>query len=210
SRACDIWGVTSLVKVNANEPGLIGRALDLGVQGVVVPHVNTKEEAERAVRAAKYAPVGMRAMGRPRQGYGVPDYFSKANDETILVVVIEDIEAVNNLKNILTVDHIDVFLVAPHDLSQTMGAKYLSGTWGQFHPDVMRVYGQAVKQIVAAGRVAGVGDTGDSSIEQKMEWGALYISTSRRPYAAAGGQQFHDKVAALAKGRQKQQAPTST
>ena len=58
SRACDLWGMTSLVRVNNNDPWLVGRALDRGVQAVLVPHVNTKEEAERLVQGGKYTPEG--------------------------------------------------------------------------------------------------------------------------------------------------------
>ena len=68
TRACDLWGVTPITRVTSNEPWLITRTLDRGSMGIVVPHVNTKEAAERAVQSAKYAPMGYRecsAAGSP-------------------------------------------------------------------------------------------------------------------------------------------------
>ena len=72
---------------------MIYRALGRGVQGIVVPHVNTREEAENVVAGGKFAPVGRRGLFSSRQGYGVRDYVKIANDHTLLVVLIEDIVA---------------------------------------------------------------------------------------------------------------------
>ena len=131
TRACDIWGMTSVVRINQNDQGLIYRTLDRGAQGIVVPHVNTKEEAQNLVDGGKFAPIGYRGMYTSRQGFGVPDYLQIANDETLLIILIEDIVAVRNLDEILTVDHIDVFFVAPSDLATSMG--HIGGLQ---HPDV--------------------------------------------------------------------------
>ena len=121
TRAADLWGMTSVVRVNLNIPGVIYRTLDVGAQGIVVPHINTKAEAEAVVAAGKFAPIGERGMYSSRQSYGVDNYLAEANDQSLLVVLIEDIVAVENLDEILTVDHIDVFFVAPSDLAQSMG-----------------------------------------------------------------------------------------
>ena len=146
TRACDIWGMTSVVRINRNDQGLIYHTLDRGAQGIVVPHVNTKEEAENLVAGGKFAPIGSRGMFTSRQGYDVSDYFKVANNETLLIVLIEDIVAVNNLDQILTVDHIDVFFVAPGDLSQSLGLV------GQMHhPEVRSAVDSALRQIVADG-----------------------------------------------------------
>jgi len=102
SRACDLWGMSPIVRVNANEPWLITRTLDRGATGIVVPHVSSKAEADKAMQSAKYAPLGYRGMFGGRRSFGVSDYFQKANDETIVVVLIEEIEAVQNLAEILT------------------------------------------------------------------------------------------------------------
>ena len=93
TRACDLWGMTSIVRVNRNDQTLIYRTLDRGAQGIVVPHVNTREEAENVVAGGRFAPIGQRGMFTSRQGYGVADYFAKANDEVLLTILIEDIVA---------------------------------------------------------------------------------------------------------------------
>jgi 4-hydroxy-2-oxoheptanedioate aldolase len=121
TRACDLWGKTSVVRVMDNDYATIYRTLDRGAQGIVVPHVNTRAEAEAVVEAGKFAPLGKRGMYTSRQGFGVEDYFRTANDQSLLIVLIEDIEAVKSLDEILKVDHIDVFFVAPSDLATSMG-----------------------------------------------------------------------------------------
>lgn len=189
SRACDLWGMSSIARVPANNPSLIGRTLDLGVNGIIVPHVNTKEEALQVVDAAKYAPVGHRGVGIGRHGYGAPDYLQKQNDETIIVVMVEDIVGVKNLADILAVDNIDVFVVARGDLSHSMG--YL----GQpYHPEVVATYDKAVAQIVAAGRIAGVQVT-DGDVDKYIDMGVRYLSTDWQKWVAAGASRFLKKIA---------------
>lgn len=190
SRACDLWGMTSLVRVTTNEPWLIGRTLDRGAQAVIIPHVNTKEEAQAVVHGAKFTPVGMRGMGGSRQGLGVAEYASKANDEIMVVVMIEDVVAVKNLKEILTVDNIDCFFVAPGDLSQSMGPQYLGRT---DHPDVQKVYEGAIRQVVASGRVAGA-LANDGNVERYMDAGARFLYSNYQGYIANGLRAFRQKV----------------
>ena len=190
TRACDLWGMTSIVRVNLNLPGVIYRTLDVGAQGVVVPHVNTREEARAVVDAAKFSPLGSRGMFTSRQGYGVDGYVSKANDETLLVVLIEDIVAVNNLAEILTVDHIDAFFVAPGDLAQSMG--YL----GQpAHPEVLATVDRAIEQITEAGKTPGA-LVNDATVEDYVRKGARLVMTGWQPWVASGAQNYLKKVAA--------------
>src|SRR5512138_862132 len=150
TRACDLWGKTSVVRVMDNDYATIYRTLDRGAQGIVVPHVNTRAEAQAAVEAAKFAPLGKRGMFTSRQGFGVTDYLKTANDQSLVIVLIEDIVAVNNLEEILKTDHIDVFFVAPNDLATSMGH---IGNMG--HPDVQKTVDGAIAKITQAGRKAG-------------------------------------------------------
>lgn len=192
TRACDLWGMTSIVRVNQNNPGIIYRTFDVGAQGIVVPHVNTADEAKAVVDAAKFHPLGNRGMYMSRQGYGVADYFQRANDETLVIVLIEDIIAVNNLAEILTVDNIDVFFVAPSDLAQTMG--HLGGT---DNPEVAATVDGALQQIVAAGRNAGA-LANDANIEHYINLGARFFLTGWAAWVAAGGNAFKARVDAAA------------
>ena len=192
TRAADIWGMTSVVRVNQNVPGIIYRTLDVGAQGIVVPHVNNKAEAEAVVSAGKFAPVGERGMFGSRQSYGVDNYFEEANDQSLLVVLIEDIVAVNNLDEILEVDHIDVFFVAPSDLAQSMG--YI----GQLDlPEVTSTIEGAIRKIAAAGRNPG-SLASDANVEAYIDMGVKFMMTGWTAWAAAGAAAFKHKVESLA------------
>ena len=188
SRACDLWGMASVTRVNNNDPGTIMRALDRGTMGIVVPHVNTREAAEQAMKSAKYAPVGYRGMFGGRQSFGVPDYFQHANDQTLIVVLIEEIDAVNNLAEILAVDDIDVFFVAPADLAQTMGH-----IGNHTHPDVQATIDKALAQIIAAGRTAGTLAT-DDNIERYRDAGVRFFLTGWTNWVSQGAKAFLQRV----------------
>jgi 4-hydroxy-2-oxoheptanedioate aldolase len=190
TRACDLWGMTSITRVNANDPGIITRTLDRGSMGIVVPHVNSREAAEQAAQSAKYAPLGYRGMFGGRQSFGVADYFSGANDQTMVVVLLEEVEALGNLDEILRVDNIDVFFVAPSDLAQTMG--HIGNVE---HPEVQSAIGEAIGKIVAAGRTPGT-LVNDGNLERFVELGVKFLMTSWNGWVARGANEFVQKVAA--------------
>ncbi len=190
SRVCDLWGITSLVRVDINDPAVIGRALDRGIQSIVVPHVNTADEAERVVRAAFYTPKGQRGVAASRQGYGVDHYLQKANDEVMAVVLLEEVTAIRNLPDILKVKGIDCFFIAPADLAQTMGPQYL----GQpLHADVQKVVRESVQMIVASGNTAGT-FVDDSIVDDYLELGARFLYFSALPYLQEGLRRFRERV----------------
>ncbi|MBI4493672.1 MAG: 2,4-dihydroxyhept-2-ene-1,7-dioic acid aldolase, partial [Chloroflexi bacterium] len=109
-------------RVPWNDPASIKRALDAGAYGVVVPMVNTAEDAVRAVRACRYPPQGDRRVGgvSPRL-FGGADYLARANDELLLVIQIEHVEAVRHAREILSVPGVDAYLIGPNDLSASLG-----------------------------------------------------------------------------------------
>lgn len=112
------------VRVPINEPVYFKWALDMGARGIVVPMVNTKEEAERAVKSSKYPPWGTRGSGPRRASLyysKVEEYIRRANDELLLVVMIETPKAIENLDSILTVKGIDAVFIGPDDLSLGLG-----------------------------------------------------------------------------------------
>ena len=184
TRACDIWGMTSILRVNQNVQSIIYRGLDRGVQGIVVPHVNTREEAENVVQGGKFAPIGQRGLYVSRQGYGVPNYFDVANDQILLMVLIEDIAAVRNLDEILKVDHIDVFFVAPSDLAASMGLI------GQLdHPEVQKTIDYALARIQQGGRVAGTLARNDT-VARYAAAGVRLFLTVPTPWIEAGAKDF--------------------
>ena len=188
TRACDLVGITSVVRVNRNDQNLIYRTLDRGAQGIVVPHVNTKAEAENVVAGGKFGPIGQRGAFTSRQGFRVDDYFKVANDQTLLTVLIEDIVAVDNLDSILEVDHIDVFFVAPSDLAFTMG---LHGN--AKHPDVVKLVHDTLARIQASGRTAGA-ICNNADAADKVRAGARLLLTGVQSWIATGAATFRQQV----------------
>ena len=188
SRACDLWGMTSIVRVNSHDYGLIYRTLDLGAQAIVAPHVNTADEARAIVDAAKFYPLGKRGMYLSRQGFGVDNFFNHANDETMIIVLIEDILAVENLDEILNVDNIDVFFVAPSDLAQSMG--HLDGAT---NPEVSRVIDDTLARIVSAGRVAGA-MPGDTMVEKYVSLGVRFLLSHWTNWLEAGAARHQQQI----------------
>ena len=194
TRACDLWGVTSVVRVMDNDYATIYRTLDRGAQGIVVPHVNTRAEAQAVVDAAKFAPLGKRGMFTSRQGFGVEDYLKTANEQSLLIVLIEDIVAVNNLDEILKVDHIDAFFVAPSDLATSMGH---IGNMG--HPDVQATIDKSITKIVKAGRVCGT-LVNAGNVERYTRLGVRALMTPFFPWIQAGAKDLMERAAKGAAG----------
>lgn len=128
-RAAELYNMTPVLRVPTNSPHVILRYLDLGAMGVVIPHLDNKELAEKAVQAVKYFPLGERGSnygaGRNNSyGIGMSDireYYETANRETMVIALIESEEAVRNIDEILSVPGLDVTGLGPADMAQTMG-----------------------------------------------------------------------------------------
>lgn len=142
-RAIELNGTPPLVRVSNNDTTIIKRVMDAGAHGIIVPMVNSRQDAEKAVQSVHYPPRGFRGVGLARaQKYGedFEGYRKWAENESIVICQIEHIDAVNNLASILAVDGVDGFIVGPYDLSGSLGIP------GQFdHPDMIK----ALNQIMA-------------------------------------------------------------
>ena len=191
TRAADLIEATPLVRVPRPEYQLIYHALDLGAQGISVPHVKTKQDAELVIRASKFAPIGQRGMFTSRQGIGVENYFKEANDETFVLVFIEDLIALDNLDEILEVDNIDVFFVGPGDLSQELG--YIGE---QNHPEVQKVVQDTITKITAKGRTAGT-VASLSNYEWAMKTGARFFLSGALDWIYSGFTEFNQTLEQL-------------
>ena len=125
--AAELTGITPIARPWTNSAEAILRVMDRGAMGVQVPHVNTADDAKRAVEAVKYYPLGERGLAagsRPANyGFGLPmsEYVVQANADTLVCVQLEEQEALRNIDEILKVEGVDVFFVGPSDLSQSMG-----------------------------------------------------------------------------------------
>lgn len=124
------------VRLHSNDPVLVKRMMDAGAKGIIVPSVNSKEEALKAYKSMHYPPLGFRGVGlasAQKYGFSFHDYHKWLKDEAVLIVQIEHIDAVNNLESILSLDEVDGFMVGPYDLSASMGIA------GQFdHPEFLK------------------------------------------------------------------------
>jgi 4-hydroxy-2-oxoheptanedioate aldolase len=149
--------VTPLVRVPWNEPSIIMKMLDAGAYGVIVPMVNDRPQAEAAVAACRYPPLGGRSYGPTRVSYYAgSDYFTHANDEVLCIPQIETVEAMDNLDEILSTPGVNACYIGPMDLTISMGIT------PQMDGEQPR-YVEARKRIVEAcrrhGVVAGVNST---------------------------------------------------
>ena len=192
SRACDLWEMGTAVRVPHLDEALILRALDLGADSIIVPHVITAEEAERAARACRYPPAGNRGVAGNRRSYGASDYFRRANEEVQCIALVEDAEALVNLDALVRVEGIDVFQVAPADLAASMGH-----IGNPDHPAVQRAITEALGTIVAAGRVAGT-LVNDENAERFVAAGARCLMVPWPRWVAAGATAFLGRVRTLA------------
>lgn len=139
-----------LVRVAASEETSIKRALDVGAAGIIVPMVNSAEQAAQVVRWAKYPPQGSRGVGVGRaHGYGLKfkEYLDKANEETAVVIQAEHVAAVENIEKIVQVEGIDAVFIGPYDLSASLGKL------GELdHPQILA----AIEQVTQVCRQANI------------------------------------------------------
>lgn len=192
-RAAEAVNVTPIVRVPHNEPDVILRHLDTGAQGVVVPQVITVDDVERAIQAARYYPSGQRGLAGTRAasyGLGAPlgEYVQTANEEIMVIALIENARAVENLPQILQVEGLDAITIGPADLSQSLGRP-----GDRNHPDVEGAITEIINQAVSAGVPVGLNtSTGEDAraarergcrITTVSAWGLL--AQSARNYLSA-------------------------
>jgi 2-keto-3-deoxy-L-rhamnonate aldolase RhmA len=149
-RAADQVDITPLVRVPGHDTGIILKVLESGAQGIQVPHVQTAAQARELVKAVRYAPLGERgaAGGTRAAGYGfVPwaEHVRRSNEETLLLVMCEDREGLNNLDAIAGVDGVDIVVVAPTDLSESLGLR------GELN-ELRKVYQDVASRLAKVGK----------------------------------------------------------
>ena len=171
-------GVTPIVRVIGHDHWQAARVLDGGAMGVVIPHVDTVEQAEAAVAACKFPPVGHRSMagGFPQFDYAAVPPAEAAqihNDNVLLAVMVETPLALENVDAIAAVDGVDVVHVGTNDLLVEMGLA------GQFeHPQVAAAYESVVSACKRHGKVAGLGGVRDASLcKRYLALGFQFMTT---------------------------------
>jgi 2-keto-3-deoxy-L-rhamnonate aldolase RhmA len=175
--ACDAVGITPIARPRSNTAADIQSVMDRGVMGVQVPHVNSAEDARRAVAAVKFGPGAARGLAagtRPdRWGLGarMPDFTAAANAQSLVCVQLEHEQAIRNVDEILRGDGVDVFFIGPSDLSQSMGFP-----GDPKAPPVAEAIASTLAKIVAAGRTPGMPATADN-LADVVGKGCRYIYT---------------------------------
>jgi 4-hydroxy-2-oxoheptanedioate aldolase len=154
-QALEASSAAPIVRIEWNDPPRFKRALDLGPSGIMVPYVNSEEEARSAVASMRYPPRGIRGVARSNRaaGFGLKfeEYFSTAADRLLTVTQIETKDAVNNVEAIALVDGVDVLFVGPLDLTTSLGIP------AQFnHPDFMAALKRVTDVAVRCGKAAGI------------------------------------------------------
>ncbi len=153
-------GAAPVVRVPIGQDWILKQVLDIGVQTVMVPMVETAEDAEAMVRAVRYPPDGARglaaSMVRASNYNAIPDYAVTANDEICLIVQVESARAIENIDAIAAVDGVDVVFIGPADLSADMG--FIGNADA---PEVKAAVKHAVERIRAAGKAVGIIGGGD-------------------------------------------------
>ena len=173
-------GCVPLVRVPFNTTENIKRVLDTGAWGIVVPLVNSRAECEAVVRAARYRPVGQRTiggqLGPANFATDSATYYTRANDEILVVVMAETPEAVANIDDILSVPGIDAVFIGPNDLHASLGAApAFDSDLPAFNDALARIFASAKKHGVAPG--IHVADAAQAKRRSAEGWQFIAISS---------------------------------
>jgi 4-hydroxy-2-oxoheptanedioate aldolase len=170
------YPVSVLVRAYWNDTVVIKRLLDLGVQSLLLPYVQSAEEAKRAVAAVRYPPRGVRgvsANSRSNRFGRVADYFKHADDEVCLMVQVETRQAISQIEAMAAIDGIDVIFIGPQDLAADLG--HLGNP---AHPDVQAAMADAITRIRKAGKIAGILAFAEADARKWIAHGAQFVAVT--------------------------------
>ncbi|MDP9929185.1 4-hydroxy-2-oxoheptanedioate aldolase [Variovorax paradoxus] len=164
-----------VVRAVQGETALIKQLLDIGAKNLLVPMVDTANQARALVSATRYPPLGIRgvgsAVGRASQWSARTDYLDIADEEVCLLVQVETVKALSNLTQICEVDGIDGVFIGPADLAASMGHRGRPG-----HPEVQAAIEAAMRTIVASGKAAGTLTSDPKLARRYLELGCTFVA----------------------------------
>lgn len=164
-----------VVRVVQGDTALIKQVLDIGAKTVLVPMVDTAEQAATMARAMRYPPLGVRGVGsavaRVSQWGLRSNYLNEANDEVCLLVQAETTTAIANLEAICATDGVDGVFIGPADLAASMGHRGNPG-----HPEVQATIDEAIRRITRAGKAAGTLTSDTAAARHYLEIGARFVA----------------------------------
>jgi 4-hydroxy-2-oxoheptanedioate aldolase len=168
------YPVSAVVRPAANDPVLIKRLLDFGAQTLILPYIQSAEEAQAAVAAVRYAPRGMRGVAgltRASRFGAVPDYTRRADAEICLILQVETALALSQIEEIAATDGVDGLFIGPADLAASMGHPGALD-----HPAVKAAIEDAIRRITAAGKPAGILTSDAAFARACMGWGTRFTA----------------------------------
>ena len=176
-QAMNAHPVTPMVRVPWNEPGIIGKVLDGGAYGVICPMINTPEEAKNLVSYSKYPPKGVRSNGPIRAGmYDTAGTYQKtANDEIVLLPMMETKTAVENMEAILDVPGIDGVYIGPSDLGFSYG---LEPKLDRSEPEILKIYEKIIKECEKRKLNPGIHCSGAEGAARAINMGFKFVTLS--------------------------------
>ncbi len=200
-RAAELRGLSTVTRIGENSTQVIQKFIDAGSQGVLIPMVNTVEQARSVVDAVKYPPIGKRGLAGPRAadyGLGEPtaDYVRRANEETLIALQIETTEAVDNFEDIAALEHVDVLFFGPSDLSSSLG--YPGQTR---HPEVLELIERLTERTHAMGKSSGTITRDVADYAYWRERGVQWMASGTNPMLARGVRGFLDDIRGFEEGR---------
>jgi 4-hydroxy-2-oxoheptanedioate aldolase len=173
-QALAAYPTTPVVRVPWNDMVTIKRYLDTGVQTLLVPQVNTVEEAKNAVAFTRFPTAGVRGVAgstRATRFGRINDYFKRAHEETCLLLQAESKEALGNIEAIAAIEGVDGIFIGPADLHASLG--YLGE---RAHKDVMPVIDDAISRIVKSGKAAGILTNSEENARRWLKLGATFVA----------------------------------
>ena len=173
-QAVSAYPTTPVVRVPWNDMVMIKRYLDTGVQALLVPQVNTAEEARNAVAYTRFPPAGLRGVAgstRATRFGRIKDFFKRAHEETCLLVQTETKEALANIEAIAAIDGIDGLFIGPADLHASLGYP-----GERAHKDVLPIIDDAIVRIVKAGKAAGILTDSEENARRWLKCGATFVA----------------------------------
>ena len=168
------YPVSAVVRPAANDPVLIKRLLDFGAQTLILPYIQSAEEAQAAVAAVRYAPRGMRGVAgltRASRFGAVPDYTRRADAEICLILQVETALALSRIEEIAATDGVDGLFIGPADLAASMGHPGALD-----HPAVKAAIKDAIRRITATGKPAGILTSDAAFARACMGWGTRFTA----------------------------------
>lgn len=192
-RAAQCQRTPVLVRCTNSTPDMIHKVLDMGAEGILVPVINTAEDAREVIKSAFYPPKGEKGIAyfTRASSYGLiedkTEFLKKANEEVFISIQLETGAAIENLDEILEVEGIDMFFIGPNDLAASLGIP-------NSHPEMERIIEETISKIIAKGKTAGIFVTDDETARKYTGYGTKFILTSITKYLTQGVKEYLRKA----------------